>query len=128
MKTFRLVAACLVSSACVSFAQTTAPAKDPAPPATTEPLVVDVHPAPYHAGIYTNSNISDQRYDLRNATMLDLIAIAYDRQRDDATILGGPTWIELDRFNLAAKIDSLKAPKSTAGMNATPGCDNARQP
>jgi uncharacterized protein (TIGR03435 family) len=118
MKNFHFVAACLVSFASVSLAQTIVPAKAPVPPASTEPFVVDVHPAPYHAGIYTDSNISNQRYDLRNATMLDLIAIAYDRERDDATILGGPTWIELDRFNLVAKIDSLKAPKSTPGANA----------
>jgi uncharacterized protein (TIGR03435 family) len=121
MKTFYLVAACLASFACASFAQTAAPAKDPTPPATTEPLVVDVHTAPYRVGIYTNSNISNQRYDLRGASMLDLIAIAYDRQRDDATILGGPTWIELDRFDLVAKIDALKAPKSNPGMNSNPG-------
>src|ERR1035437_1593900 len=127
MKNFRLVAACLASFACASFAQTTAPAKDPVPPAATEPIVVDVHRAPYRTGIYTTSNISNQRYDLRNATMLDLIAIAYDRERDDATILGGPTWIELDRFDLVAKIDLLQAPKATPVMNASSGAPESRE-
>jgi uncharacterized protein (TIGR03435 family) len=128
MKNFRLIAACLASSACASFAQTTAPAKQPVPSNPTEPLVVDVHPAPYRAGIYDTSNISNQRYDLRNATMLDLIAVAYDRERDDATILGGPTWIELDRFDLVAKIDSLKAAKSNPVMNANPGATSPANP
>ncbi|HWH59894.1 MAG TPA: TIGR03435 family protein [Terriglobales bacterium] len=106
-------------------AQTTTSSKGQAPAGSVEPLIVDVHPAPYHAGFYHDSNISDQRYDLRNATMLDMIAIAYDRKRDDATIVGGPTWLELDRFNLAAKIDSLKAPKATATSNPNPNAANA---
>jgi len=121
MKTLRpAVALLLLCSALMLAAQTPAPATDAGAKAAMEALVVDVHSAPYRAGIYDTSNISDQRYDLRNATMLDLIAIAYDRERDDATILGGPTWIELDRFDLVAKIDSLKAPKSNPVMNANP--------
>ena len=120
MKILSLAAALLiVSSASMVVAQTPVPAKEQTPSVNEAP-VVDVHSSPYHVGIYSTSNISNQRYDLRNATMLDLIATAYDRQRDDATILGGPTWIELDRFDLVAKIDSLKTPKTTPGMNANP--------
>jgi uncharacterized protein (TIGR03435 family) len=125
MKNFHLIASCLAFSACASLAQTTVPAKQPVPSIPAQPFVVDVHPAPYRAGIYDTSNISNHRYDLRNATMLDLIAIAYDRERDDATIVGGPTWIELDRFDLVAKIDSLKAVKSNPGVNPNPGASPA---
>ena len=109
----------LVVSASLLPAQTPPPAKDPAQ------SLVDVHPSPYRTGIYSTSNISDQRYDLRNATLLQLIAIAYDQQRDDSTIQGGPNWIELDRFDLAAKIDTLKAarPNPDASRNE-PGMGN----
>ncbi len=42
------------------------------------------------------------RYDLRNATMLDLIATAYN-VTDTDTIVGGPNWLERDRFDIVAK-------------------------
>jgi uncharacterized protein (TIGR03435 family) len=46
------------------------------------------------------------RYDLRKATMLDLIRIAYGIDPDK--VVGGPNWLEFDRFDVAAK-----APEST---------------
>ena len=91
------------------FAEAPATAKDPAPPASTEPLIVDVHPSPYRGVIWYRTNVSHQRFDMRDATILDLISVAYKRQ-DDGTILGGPTWIDFDRFDVVAKIASLKLP------------------
>jgi uncharacterized protein (TIGR03435 family) len=41
------------------------------------------------------------RYDLRRANMLDLIRIAYSVDPD--TVLGGPNWLELNRFDITAK-------------------------
>jgi uncharacterized protein (TIGR03435 family) len=41
------------------------------------------------------------RYELRNATMVDLIGAAYGV--DDDKILGGPAWLETDRFDVDAK-------------------------
>ena len=41
------------------------------------------------------------RYELRFATMLDLIRIAYNV--DPERVAGGPSWLELDRFDLFAK-------------------------
>jgi uncharacterized protein (TIGR03435 family) len=41
------------------------------------------------------------RYDLRNATMVDLIGLAYGV--DASAILGGPNWLELSRFDVVAK-------------------------
>jgi uncharacterized protein (TIGR03435 family) len=51
------------------------------------------------------------RYDLRNATMVDLIAAAYDITDRDL-ILGGPAWLERNRFDIAAK-----APQGTSPDN-----------
>lgn len=40
------------------------------------------------------------RYDLRNATMVDLIRTAYDVRPE--RVSGGPSWLEWDRFDIAA--------------------------
>jgi uncharacterized protein (TIGR03435 family) len=56
------------------------------------------NPAPFMSGGVLRAG----RYDLRNATMLDLIATAYGVSDND-TILGGPNWLERDRFDIAAK-------------------------
>ncbi len=42
-----------------------------------------------------------ERYQLSKATMLDLIRIAWDVDRD--IVFGGPGWLEFDRFDIAAK-------------------------
>jgi uncharacterized protein (TIGR03435 family) len=42
------------------------------------------------------------RYDLRKATMLDLIKTAWGVDPD--TVFGGPNWLELDRFDVSAKV------------------------
>jgi uncharacterized protein (TIGR03435 family) len=41
------------------------------------------------------------RYELRQASMLDLIAIAWGVDAD--TVLGGPAWLQWDRFDIVAK-------------------------
>jgi uncharacterized protein (TIGR03435 family) len=51
------------------------------------------------------------RYDLRNATMVDLIRTAY-RINAPELIVGGPNWLERDRFDIAAT-----APNSTSAAD-----------
>ena len=54
------------------------------------------------------------RYELRQATMLDLISTAYGMDPD--TVFGGPDWLELDRFDVIAKVPpdaSVAAAKAT---------------
>jgi len=57
--------------------------------------------------IWYRTNIGNQRFDMRDASILDLISLAYDRET--GAVLGGPTWIGFDRFDVIAKISSLKA-------------------
>ena len=67
--------------------------------------VADVRPSPkVRAGtIYTDGGgLHGDRYALRQATMVDLIARAYGI-RNNENILGGPAWLERDRFNIIAK-------------------------
>lgn len=106
MKSLRLAAAVLLfPSASLLAAQTPAAAKDTLAPH----LVVDVHPAPYRAIIYPQSNLGHGRFDLRNASILDIVTEAFNKY--DYAVLGGPTWIDLDRFDVAAKVDTPAPPK-----------------
>ena len=112
MKIPRLAAVLLASSASILLAQPPAPAKAPPPPGLDEPLIVDAHTSPYRATVYYKTNIGNQRFDMRDATLLDIISVAYGRQ--DETILGGPTWIDFDPFDVVAKVPSLKPSTLTA--------------
>jgi uncharacterized protein (TIGR03435 family) len=98
------------------LAQAPATAKDAPPPAATGPLIVDVIASPYRGQIYNNSNLGHGRFDMKNATVLDLVTRAFDKY--DYAVLGGPTWIDLDRFDVAMKVDTPPPPK--ADPNAAP--------
>lgn len=50
------------------------------------------------------------RYDLRKATMLDLIRIAYGVDADK--VVEGPSWLEFDRFDISAKAQPTTPPET----------------
>lgn len=54
------------------------------------------------------------RYDLRKATMLDLIRLAYNVDPD--TVIGGPNWLEFERFDIAAKARAGSSPEQVRLM------------
>jgi uncharacterized protein (TIGR03435 family) len=63
--------------------------------------VADVHPSAQIENptpFMTGGVLRGGRYDLRNATMMDLIRTAYNVDVD--TVFGGPTWLEFDRFEV----------------------------
>jgi uncharacterized protein (TIGR03435 family) len=75
-------------------------------PATFE--VADVHVSPRSATNAAMRSITRAgRYEIHNATMVDLIRTAYSVDADK--VFGGPTWLEYDRFDVIAKIPP-KAP------------------
>jgi uncharacterized protein (TIGR03435 family) len=47
------------------------------------------------------SPVRGERYEVKNATMVDLIRLAYGLLPDK--VLGGPIWLEMDRFDVIAK-------------------------
>lgn len=57
------------------------------------------------------------RFDLRKATMLDLIRIAWKIAPE--TIVGGPNWLEFDRFDIAAKAPAQTSPETVRQMLQT---------
>ncbi len=83
-----------------------------APPLQFE--AADVHPTPkavYSAQFVNGGDLYGTRFQISRATMVDLIANAWDIDDDD--IVGGPSWLEDDRFDILAK-----APEGTAPANA----------
>lgn len=55
-----------------------------------------------------NGPMHGGRYEVKNATMVDLIRIAYGFQADK--ILGGPSWLEMSRFDVVAKLPADTTP------------------
>lgn len=106
-----------VSGNCTVLAQTAASSKGSAAAASTWPPIVDVHSSPYRRSIIFHTNVSQQRFDMRGATVFEMIEFAYDLgeqddDRENPAIVGGPNWIDWDRFDISAMIPTLKAPNS----------------
>ncbi len=113
MKILQVVAVLvLAGSGSVVFAQTAAPAKDAVGAGGAGPLVADVRVAPYRPSINYTVTEGHRRVELRNATLVNLIDYAHgiedDDGREDATIVGGPSWLDFDRFDVAALVPSLE--------------------
>jgi uncharacterized protein (TIGR03435 family) len=135
MSIFRFVVALLLApSPCILLAQAPVPAKDASP--STGPLIADVHAAPYRPSINYTVNAGHRRVDIRNATLVNLIdyanAIEDDDGREDASIVGGPSWLDFDRFDVAAIVPSLQPAipdtgQPNFGMYA-PGTNGAVRP
>jgi uncharacterized protein (TIGR03435 family) len=86
------------------FASVIALAQNSAPAAKFE--LADIHPSArstnQDAQDVSGGLMRDGRYHLRRATMLDLVHLAYGVEAQK--ILGGPNWLELDRFDIRAKV------------------------
>jgi uncharacterized protein (TIGR03435 family) len=91
----------LVPAACVAQA----PAAVPAPAAF---LAADVHPSAYSVFPYPRAVLRGDLWSMRQATLLDLIVTAYGAEA--ANVVGGPAWIQFDRFDVYAKTP----PKTTS--------------
>jgi uncharacterized protein (TIGR03435 family) len=71
----------------------------------------DIHESPYRRlPVMYGNFLSGDRYMLRQATMVGLIATAYEV--DASTVRGGPIWLERDRFDVIGKAPA-KTPPAT---------------
>ena len=80
------------------------------PPAALAPTfeLADVHPSAHTTTPnFTGGALHIDRYMLHNATMVNMISLAYGIDGDN--ILSGPAWLDLDRFDVAAR-----APRATS--------------
>jgi uncharacterized protein (TIGR03435 family) len=90
-----------------AFAQSTTPA-----PAFD---VADVHSSARSTNpFFSGGVLRGGRYDLRKATMVDLIRTAYGVDADK--VLGGPAWLETDRFDVMALAPPATSPETVKLM------------
>jgi len=83
--------------------------------------VADVHPSPptvnYHQRYTTGGQLYGDRYEIRRATMLDLIDTAWGVDQRD--VVGGPSWLDMDRFDVRAKVPAGATPRTVQPMLQT---------
>lgn len=71
--------------------------------------IADVHVSPKAPNQFVRiAPPRNGRYEIHTATMVDLIRTAYDFDADK--ILGGPSWLEMDRFDVIAKVPADSPP------------------
>ena len=103
----RAVAAMMMLAllSCTAFGQSAE-----TPPASAPPTfeIADVHVAAHTSTPYmTGGSLRGDRYLLHNATMVNMISLAYGIDSDN--VLSGPPWLDLDRFDVSAR-----APRTTS--------------
>ncbi len=73
--------------------------------------IADVHTSvKSRIQIVRTGPVRNGRYETKNATMLDLIRMAWAFDADK--IVGGPSWLELDRFDVIAKVPGDSTPEA----------------
>ena len=73
--------------------------------------VADVHVSAYTRNPYMRGGVQrGGRYEMRKANMVDLIRTAYGVEAD--FVVGGPSWLESDRFDVIAKTAPATSPES----------------
>ena len=86
-------------------------AQSPAQRSAGEAVVADVHVSARTINPAMRGGLmSGGRYELRTATMVDLIRVAYGV--DAANVVGGPAWLDTDRFDVIAKAPSDATPEA----------------
>src|SRR6185436_15884438 len=70
--------------------------------------VADVHASPRSTTPAMRVSSRAGRYEIRNATMVDLVRTAYTVDADN--VLGGPSWLEYDRFDVVALMPASTTP------------------
>ena len=77
--------------------------------------IADIHTSPHTMQPFMQGGIlAADRYSLRQANMVDLIRTAYGVEPEN--VLGGPSWLELDRFDVIAKTPPGTPPETLKPM------------
>jgi uncharacterized protein (TIGR03435 family) len=94
---------CTILMNCAAFSQS------PEPPPRFE--IADVHASAKTVNPFMRTGpVRGGRYEVKTATMVDLIRIAYSFDPDK--VLGGPNWLEMDRFDVVAKVAADSIPET----------------
>lgn len=73
--------------------------------------MVDIHASPPNSILEMRSRFSRGRYELKNATVVDLIRTAWSVDADK--VVGGPDWLDTDRFDVIAALSDKTPTGST---------------
>lgn len=92
-------------------ASTTSPAAPAAPPQFE---AADIRPSEHNIFTFMRADVHGDRYVVRDASMVDLIAAAYGVKDDH--VVGGPSWIEMDHFDIDAKLPRGTPPETLKQM------------
>lgn len=93
-------------------------------------IAADVHPSPaslrvsVHQARKVGPLVADGLFQMRNATMLDLISLAYGL--DSHKVTGGPQWLDWDRFDINAVAPADSSAESQKAMLRTLLADRFR--
>lgn len=80
--------------------------------------IADVHVSPPSPYTYMQVNpLRAGRCEFHNSSIIDLIGVAYDVKAEK--IVGGPSWLEMDRFDVIAKVPA--GTKAEAAPGSAPG-------
>lgn len=79
--------------------------------------IADIHAVPYTNRSMFGGALRNGRYEVRRATLLDLIKTAYAIGPE--TIYGGPSWLDYDRFDVIAKAPPATPPATVRLMLQT---------
>jgi uncharacterized protein (TIGR03435 family) len=97
----------ILMNCCLAFSQS------PDPPPKFE--IADVHVSAKVVNPFVrNAPARGGRYEVKNATMVDLIRIAYGFTPDK--VLGGPSWLEMNRYDVIAKVPTDSTPDTNKLM------------
>lgn len=114
----------LVVSSCATFGQSSDNPSPKQPVAATPATktatfeIAAVHASDHRRFPYmSGGDLRGDRYMIRDATMVDLISTAY--KVDDDNVLGGPAWLETDRFDIIAKAPPTTEPDTLRLMLQT---------
>ncbi len=76
--------------------------------------VADIHASPPNTMPEMRSRFFRGRYELRNATLVDLIRTAWSVDADK--VVGGPDWLDTDRFDVIATATADSTPEALKPM------------
>src|SRR5580700_8510362 len=80
--------------------------------------IADVHVSPKTLNPRMSGGaLRGTRFEMKQATMVDLVRTAYGLDADK--VLGGPSWVELDRFDVLAKAPANTPPETAKLMLQT---------
>jgi uncharacterized protein (TIGR03435 family) len=82
-----------------------------------EARLIEIHPSAPNSMNYMRRRVVGGRYELRNASLVDLIRTAWNVQPDD--VIGGPEWLDNKRFDVSVPVPQTSGAEQLRGVLQT---------